>query len=321
MSMILVLVFAATFAAILSGVYLVFDAKGRKRLRTRLAAIQEASKGGLGDSEVQLFRREVLSEASFLTRWLVSFPIATQLKLWIEQSGLAFTPWVLASAATLMAVLSFLAGLVAGLSVGSAALAACLAASFPFLYVAYRRRQRLKKFEQDFPEAMDMLARAVTAGFAFTGGLELIAQEMADPLAREFKITYEQQNLGLPLREALGNLAIRVPLPDVKIFVALLQIQQESGGNLAEMLNNLSQVTRERFKLLRQVRVYTAEGRLSMVVLTALPPVAALLFMLTSPGYLEPLYTDPLGQRLLVLAVIMQVVGFLTIKKIVHLKV
>ena len=131
---------------------------------------------------------------------------------------------------------------------------------------------------------------------AFTSGLELIAQEMSQPLAREFRITYEQQNLGLPLREALNNLARRIPLSDVRIFVALLQIQQDSGGNLAEMLNNLSQVIRERFKLLRQVRVYTAEGRLSMIVLTALPPVAALLFLLTNPEYLRP--TDSIAYAL-----------------------
>jgi tight adherence protein B len=168
---------------------------------------------------------------------------------------------------------------------------------------------------------MDMLARAVTAGYAFTSGLELIAKEMSDPLAHEFRVTYEQQNLGLPLREALGNLAVRMPLPDVKILVALLQIQQESGGNLAEMLNNLSAVVRERFKLLRQVRVYTAEGRLSMFILTALPPIAALLFLFINPDYVMPLFTEPVGHRMLAAAAVMQVAGYLVIKKIVHLKV
>src|SRR5262249_37038514 len=135
--------------------------------------------------------------------------------------------------------------------------AATLAAAVPFGVTAVLRRLRFNKFEEQFPEATDLLGRAVRAGHAFTTGFELIGKELPDPVAEEFRITFQQQHLGLPLRDALKNMTVRVPLPDVRIFVSALQIQRESGGNLGEILDTISTVIRERFKLQRQVRVYT----------------------------------------------------------------
>lgn len=312
------LIFLATFGLLLSLAFLIFEARERKKLRARLSAIQDASDR---DPEVQLLRQDVLRQASLMNRLLLSMPVARRMQLFIEQAAIDMTLSMLAALSFFVAVFAFLAALLANLPVLAAAAIGLAGAAVPSAVVGYKRMRRLRRFEEQFPEAMDMLARAVTAGYAFTSGLELIAQEMPEPLAREFRITYDQQNLGLPLREALNNLARRIPLADVRIFVALLQIQQDSGGNLAEMLNNLSQVIRERFKLLRQVRVYTAEGRLSMIVLTALPPVAAVLFLLTNPDYLKPLIDTPLGHRLIVAAIILQIIGFLVIRRIVHLKV
>src|SRR5262249_27485970 len=141
---------------------------------------------------------------------------------------------------------------------------------------------------EQFPDAIDLLARAVRAGHAFTTAFSLIGEEMADPIAEEFKVTYRQQNLGLPLREAFANLTQRIPLSDVQIFVTALQIQRESGGNLGEILDNLATVIRERFKILREVRVITAEARLSMYALTAMPFVAGILMYLGNPEYMMP---------------------------------
>ena len=158
-------------------------------------------------------------------------------------------------------------------------------------------RQRLARFDEQFPDAIDLLARAVRAGHAFTTGFELIAAEMPEPVAGEFRIVYDQQQLGLPLREALDQLALRVPSGDVMVFVSALQIQRETGGNLAEILDKLSHVIRERFKLHRQIRVFTAEGRMSLWVLIAVPFVAGLGMFVVNRDYLMPLLVTPGGPQ------------------------
>ena len=154
----------------------------------------------------------------------------------------------------------------------------------PYSYASYRRTKRFQKFEELFPEAIDTLARAVRAGHAFTTALELIANELSEPVASEFRKLFEEQKFGLPVRDALMNLAERVPLVDVKFFVTAVMLQRETGGNLAEILDNLSYVIRERFKIMRQVRVYTAQGRLTMMLLMGLPPVIVVTMLLTSPA-------------------------------------
>src|SRR5262249_45088881 len=186
--------------------------------------------------------------------------------------------------------------------------AALVTAGVPFAVAAIMRQRRFNKFEEQFPEAMDLLGRAVRAGHAFTTGFELIGKELPDPLGEEFRIAFQQQNLGLPLRDALQNMATRMPLPDVRIFVSALQIQRESGGNLGEILDMMSYVIRERFKLRRQARIFTAEGRMSSYMLTALPIVALIGMELLQPDYIKPLFTDPSGQRALMVGALLQIV-------------
>jgi tight adherence protein B len=183
------------------------------------------------------------------------------------------------------------------------------------------RRRRFNRFEELFPEAIDLLARAVRSSHAFTTGFEMIGTEMPDPLGEEFRLTYQQQKLGMPLREALQNLIIRMPLPDVRIFVSAIQIQRESGGNLGEILDTLSAVIRERFKLVRQVRTHTAEGRLSMYVLTAIPVVTAAILIVAKPEYMKVMFIDPRGQAALAVAVGLQIVGYFVIGRIIKIKV
>jgi tight adherence protein B len=215
----------------------------------------------------------------------------------------------------------FLLCLVVGLFPLLALMLAIMCAGIPFLYISVRRQRRFFRFEELFPDAMDLLARAVRAGHAFTSGLEMIAKEMPAPLSEEFRRTYEQQNLGLPLRDALENMVRRMPLPDVRIFVTALLIQRESGGNLAEILDNLSGVIRERFKLMRQVRVLTAQGRLTLYILIALPPFVGLTIFFVNRDYLMLLFTEPLGHRFLIAGIILQVLGFFVIRKIVQPKI
>lgn len=191
----------------------------------------------------------------------------------------------------------------------------------PYAYASHRRAKRFQRFEEKFPEAIDTLARAVRAGHAFTTALELIASEVSEPVAGEFRQLFEEQKFGLPVRDALMNLAERIPLVDVKFFVTAVMLQRETGGNLAEILDNLSYVIRERFKILRQVRVHTAQGRLTMVLLMALPPTIVVVMLVMNPGFIQPLFTDPLGHALIVGGITLQTLGYFVIRKIIRIQV
>src|SRR3981189_889239 len=176
----------------------------------------------------------------------------------------------------------------------------------PYSYASYRRNKRFEKFEELFPEAIDTLARAVRAGHAFPPALEMISNEVAEPVCSEFRKLYEEQKFGMPVRDALVNLTTRMPLVDVKFFVTAVMLQRETGGNLAEILDNLSYTIRERFKILRQVRVYTAQGRLTMMLLMGLPPTIVITMLITSPAFIRPLFYDPIGHVLVVSGVVLQ---------------
>ena len=191
----------------------------------------------------------------------------------------------------------------------------------PYAYASHMRARRFQRFEEKFPDAMDTLARAVRAGHAFTTALELIANEISEPIAGEFRQLYEEQKFGLPVREALLNLTDRVPLVDVKFFVTAVMLQRETGGNLAEILDNLSYVIRERFKILRQVRVHTAQGRLTMVLLMGLPPTLVVLMLLVNRSFILPLFTDPLGHALIVAGISLQTLGYFVIRRIIQIQV
>jgi tight adherence protein B len=191
----------------------------------------------------------------------------------------------------------------------------------PYAYASHMRTKRFAKFEEKFPEAIDTLARAVRAGHAFTTALEMIANEVAEPVAGEFRQLYEEQKFGLPVRDALLNLADRVPLVDIKFFVTAVMLQRETGGNLAEILDNLSYVIRERFKILRQVRVHTAQGRLTMVLLMALPPTVVVVMLVINPGFIQPLFSDPIGHALIVGGITMQTLGYFVIRRIIRIQV
>jgi len=200
-------------------------------------------------------------------------------------------------------------------------LAGVLALVVPFAYVARRRRARFYRFGEKFPDAIDLLVRAVRAGHSLASAIELIAQELSEPLSTEFRKVFEEQKFGMPVRDALLNLAERVPLLDVKFFVTALLLQRESGGNLAEILEKLSYLIRERFKLLRQLRVYTAHARITMFILMAMPLGWLLLVSTASPDYIRPLYTEVLGQKMIATAILLQLIGFLLIRKIARIQV
>jgi tight adherence protein B len=191
----------------------------------------------------------------------------------------------------------------------------------PYSYSSYRRNKRFEKFEELFPEAIDTLARAVRAGHAFTTALEMISNEVGEPVCGEFRKLYEEQKFGMPVRDALMNLTERMPLVDVKFFVTAVMLQRETGGNLAEILDNLSYVIRERFKIQRQVRVYTAQGRLTMALLMGMPPIIVSLMLVVNPAFIHPLFADPIGHILLVAGITLQTIGYFVIRKIIKIQV
>ena len=198
---------------------------------------------------------------------------------------------------------------------------ALLGGALPYLMLMRRRTLRMRRFEEQFPEALDLLSRAIRAGHAFTTSVGMVADEAPDPIGPEFKKTFDQQNFGLPLKDALGNLGQRVPLIDVHFFVTAVLIQRETGGNLAEILDNLSHVVRERFKILRQVRVYTAHGRLTGYVLMALPAALAVALAFINPQHMDMLFKERMGQMMLLGAAVMQTVGFFWIRQVVKIEV
>jgi tight adherence protein B len=190
----------------------------------------------------------------------------------------------------------------------------------PFLVVRHKAKKRLRTFEEQFPEAIDLIGRALRAGHAFTTGLAIVAEEAPQPVAGEFRLLYDQQNFGMSLPDALKAFAERMPLLDARFFVTAVLTQRESGGNLAEILSNLAHVIRERFKVKRQVRVISAHGRITGWVLSGLPPTLAIAFLATTPAHIMTLVNDPLGVRMIFGALFLQILGTLIIRRLVNIE-
>jgi tight adherence protein B len=193
--------------------------------------------------------------------------------------------------------------------------------AMPFLYLKSKRTRRMRTFEEQVPEGLDLIARALKAGHAFATGLKMVADEMPEPVGPEFRKTFDEQNFGLPLKDALDNLTHRVPHLDVRFFATAVLIQRETGGNLSEILENLAHVVRERFKILRQVRVYTAHGRFTGYVLLALPAVLCIALAFINPDHMNLLFRNPMGQMMLGGALVMQFIGYMWIKQVIKIEV
>jgi len=295
-------------------------------LRERLASVQKTNQREPNE-ELALLRDEMLSQIPALDSLLRRSERMANFQNFLEQANLRVRAgnlliYCVISAVMAVGVRLMLAG---SLPPDQAFLfvmvGAIVGELIPFSYASYRRTKRFQKFEELFPDAIDTLARAVRAGHAFTTALELIANEIAEPVAGEFRMLFEEQKFGLPVRDALMNLTERMPLVDVKFFVTAVMLQRETGGNLAEILDNLSYVIRERFKIMRQVRVYTAQGRLTMALLMGLPPVIVVVMLMTSPAFIRPLFADPIGHTLIVSGIVLQTLGYFVIRKVIRIQV
>jgi tight adherence protein B len=191
----------------------------------------------------------------------------------------------------------------------------------PWWRVASRRNKRIERIERQFPEALDLMGRAMRAGHSFPSAVKMVADEMAEPLGRDFRLLFDEMNYGVPTNEALLHLADRVPVSDVSYFVVAVMIQRESGGNLAELLDKISVIVRDRLELLGEVRTLSAEGRLSAIILTALPFGVGLVVNIMNPEFMAVLWTDPMGLRMVGVAIFMMVLGILWMRSIIRIRV
>jgi len=240
---------------------------------------------------------------------------------WIEQSGMKVSVSGLLLVGTLLGAGGAVALTMATRSPYGIPVGAVMGFAIPFMFLKFKRTRRLRAFEEEFPEALDLIARALKAGHAFATGLKMAADELSEPVGPEFRKTFDEQNFGLPLKDALENLTLRIPILDVRFFATAVLIQRETGGNLSEILENLAHVVRERFKILRQVRVYTAHGRLTGYVLLALPAVLGIALSFINPDHMNMLFREHIGQILLMVAMGMQLAGYIWIKQVVKIEV
>ncbi len=293
-------------------------AMAERRLERRLRELRPAPPGVIDASVIAAGHPGTLP---VLERLVKRTGAGARLARLVEQSGTRTT-------AARIVVLSVLTGVVAALAARvmirqpfAPPLAAVLGVAAPYWWLSWRRSRRLHAFEEQFPEALDLLSRALRAGHAFQTALGMVAEELPAPVGPEFKKTFEQQNFGLPLRDALNELAERVGLLDVRFFVTAVAIQRDTGGNLSEILDNLAHVVRERFKIHRQVRVHTAHGRFTGYVLLALPVALTIALSFISPEHVQLLLRERMGHVMLLGAAVMQLIGFVWIRQVIKIEV
>jgi tight adherence protein B len=243
------------------------------------------------------------------------------LEMLIERSGLQITAGHLILGTVFAAALGGVIAWWLTWEIWAAVIGLVVLGMIPYAVVRSVATRRIAKFEEQFPEAIDLISRALRAGHAFTTSLGMVAEEVAEPVRSEFKLLYDRQNYGMPLPDALRNFAERLPLLDARFFVTAVLTQRESGGNLAEVLDSLAALVRERFRLKRQVRTLSAHGRITGFVLASLPIVLSVLLYLIAPAHISRLVTDPIGVRMVMAVVVLQVIGFIAMRRIINIEI
>ena len=309
------LVFGGVFAIVWGAYYLLV-----MRQENQMLARLQPKRQRRANRPAVLKPEETMSSVGALNRVLNRLQLSTPVQRFLSQSGVQINVSVFLLMIGCAAVGVFWISLLFTKIVLVAAVFGALAGAIPYLWVRRKRTKRIRKFEDQFPEAIDLIARALRAGHALPTGLGMVADEFAAPVGTEFRILYDEQNFGLTLPDALRNFAQRVPMLDARFFVTAVLTQREAGGNLAEVLDNLGGVIRDRFKVKRQVAVLSAHGRITGWVLGCLPPALAVATFIINPNHLGGLLNDPLGQRMLVVAIILQVLGVLAIRKLVDIE-
>jgi tight adherence protein B len=304
------LVFLAIFC-LAFGVYTLNEGMKQAAMRRRLAT----SGAGVDTLDPAILRLERMGAG------LQRLGLARRIDRLLVQAGLTMT---VANFLGVTFAVAAAGGLIAYLithRLPLAALAFVLAGVIPLLVLFYKRMQRVKAFNEQFPDALDLMVNALRAGFALGGAIQMVAEESPDPVGTEFRILFEEQKLGLDIKSAMANLTDRLDSTDVGFFATAVIVQRDTGGNLAEVLEKIAYVIRDRFRILGEVRTFTAQGRLSGFILGVLPIFMAIVLSILSPGYMRILLDDPFGKALLVTALVLQLLGFYFIRRIVNFKV
>jgi tight adherence protein B len=275
--------------------------------------------GGSGQGS-SVFRSAVM-QSPWLRPIISRVPQLQDAELLLQQAAVPWTLQTLFMLSIGMAVALGSMTLILSRSVLIGLMATVLGAMLPTMYVRRKRTKRLNAFEEFLPEAIDLVGRALRAGHPLSAGIKMAADDGPEPVAGEFRRVFEEQRFGLPLQDSLLSLTDRINLVDVRILVTAILIQREVGGNLAEILDNLSSVVRARFTIRRQIRVYTAQGRMTGYLLSALPFIIFSMLYMLNPQYMSILFTDPIGKILIVVAITMQLMGFLWIRKIIKIEI
>jgi len=320
-----VLVLGASLLVFLAIVFLYFGWRSstltdtQKRTRDQLRRLAMIGREETVDREI--LRDKRLSSITALDRFLSGFPLAQKIEVLLYKAGMdmrvgTFFLISLVTGAGAMVLFNAMVGrpLVA-LAVGA------IAAFIPYFVVNSKKNKRTRQMDEQLPDAMDLMTSALRAGLSLPAALQLVAQEGPSPLAEEFGYTFDEQNLGMDIKDAMLNMARRIDSTDIKFFVTAVVIQRESGGNLAEIMENIAYIIRERFRILGDVRTLTAHGRFSGIILSLLPVAMGFLIAIIAPDYMLGFLRDPAGQALLVVAFILQIIGFLWIRKVVNIRV
>jgi len=307
---------------LIEGSYLFFkrvknpELKGiRKRLRLL------ASEGYDSEMIISLLRKRSLSNVPWFNRLLLKIPLMRKIDRLLDQSGSRNPLGLFVLVSCLLMFVGYLLCSLVMRNVLMPIVGVLVLGSLPFFYIIIKKRRRMEKFQEQLPEAMELVARALKAGQAFSGGLKMVADESGDPIGTEFSKILDELNFGVGVPDALKNLAKRIDCPDLKFFVISVLIQRESGGNLAEILENISYLIRERFKLHGRVRTLAAEGKISAYVLIAIPFFLATFMYLVQPNYITLLITDPIGRIMLGSAFLMMVIGTFVMRKMILFRI
>jgi tight adherence protein B len=291
----------------------------KRKMVDNLRSLANEPIAGAGTGS-NVFRSAVM-QSPWLRPIVARVPQIRDAQFLLQQAGLTWTLQTFLMLSIGMSVALGSTTLILTRAPAVALMATAVGAMLPNMYVRRKRTKRLNSFEEFLPESIDLVGRALRAGHPLSAGFKMAADDGPEPVAGEFRRVFEEQRFGLPLQDSLLALADRINLVDVRILVTAILIQREVGGNLAEILDNLSAVVRERFTIRRQVRVFTAQGRMTGYLLSALPIIIFLLLYMLNPQYMMILFTDPIGKILVTAAVVMQLLGFVWIRKIIKIEI
>lgn len=316
-----ILLFVAVVLA-MEGAYIWWNSRHGPVARRVESRIRTISAGAPVSSErLSILKQRLLSDATPLERALMLLPRVQGIERLLHQAGMQWSVGRLAITCAIFPPLVLMLAMFSQAPLPVIAMLALLSSALPVLYVRRKRAKRLRQLERQLPEACDMLARALRSGHAFSLAIDMVGTEFAEPMGGEFRTTFDEINYGISLNDALANLAMRVPIRDLRYFVIAVLIQRETGGNLAEVLDGITVLIRERFKLFDKVRVLSAEGRLSAWVLGLLPFIVGTLMMFLNPGFLSVLWEDPMGLKMMMAALASMAVGVMWMARVVALRV